>query len=199
MFVQVIFGQVVDEDRLRAQFDRWRTELRPGAVGFVGCTAGVAPDGRFVAVVRFDSAHAAEANGARAEQAQWWRDTRALVNGPTFHGSDDVEFLAGGGSDEAGFVQVIEGRTSSRDEFMRLERELERGRFVADRPDFVGSTLVFWTDGGWLEVAYFTSEAQVREAEARGLSPEVATIFDNWQRVAVPASYLDLADPWTIS
>ena len=199
MFVQVIFGhQVVDERRLRGQFDRWRTDLRPGAVGFVGCTAGVAPDGRFVAVVRYDDAHTAEANGARAEQAQWWRDTRGLIDGPSYHGSDDVEFLVGGGSDDAGFVQIIEGRTSSRDEFMQLERELEH-RFAIDRPDFIGSTIVFWTDGAWLEVAYFTSETQVREGEARGLSPEAATIFDQWQRVAAPASYLDLADPWTIS
>jgi hypothetical protein len=199
MFVQVIFGQVADEARLRAQFDRWRTDLRPGAVGFVGVTAGVAPDGRFVAVVRFDSAHTAEANGARAEQATWWRETRALVEAATFHGSDDVEFLAGGGSDDAGFVQVIEGRTTSRDEFMRLERELEHGGFMAARPDFIGSTIVFWTDGAWLEVAYFTSEAKAREGEKRAFSPGVATIFDEWQRVAAPSSYFDLSDPWTIS
>jgi hypothetical protein len=199
MFVQVIRGQVVDAQRLQAQFDRWRTDLRPGAVGFVGCTAGVAPGGRFVAVVRFDSALSAEANGTRAEQRNWWRDTRDLIDAATFHGSDDVEFLASGGSDRAGFVQVIEGRTDSRDEFMRLERELEHGGFTVERPDFIGSTLVFWTDGAWLEVAYFTSEADVRAGEQRGLSPSTAAIFDQWQRVAAPFSYLDLTDPWTIS
>lgn len=199
MFVQVIRGQVVDERPLRAQFDRWRTELRPGALGFVGCTAGVAPGGRFIAIVRFDSALAAEANGARAEQASWWRDTRDLIDDATFHGSDDIELLLGGGSDDAGFVQVIEGRTASRNEFMRLERALEDSSFVEERSDFIGSTLAFWTDGTWLEAAYFTSETAVREGERRGLSSGVAATFDEWQRVAAPVTYFDLADPWTIS
>jgi hypothetical protein len=126
-------------------------------------------------------------------------EKRAPIEPATVRESDSVEFLAGGGSDDAGFVQVIEGHTSSRDEFMRLERELENGGFMTDRPDFIGSTLVFWPDGAWVEVAYFTSEGEVREGEKRGLSPRVAAVFDEWQRVAAPTSYLDLTDPWLVS
>ena len=41
MFVQVIEGRVSDRDGLRRQMDKWESELRPGATGFLGSTAGV--------------------------------------------------------------------------------------------------------------------------------------------------------------
>ena len=45
MFVQAFEGRVADQDGLRRQLERWMTELRPGAHGFLGSTAGVT-DGR---------------------------------------------------------------------------------------------------------------------------------------------------------
>src|SRR5687768_14435845 len=151
MFVQVVTGRSENPDRVRAQFERWVRELRPYAEGFLGSTAGIAADGRFVAVARFATVADAAANSARHDQVRWWNETRQYFDdSPTLRGSDDLEFLAGGGSDAAGFVQVIEGRTTSRSEFMNLERQLERGGFLIDRPDFIGSTLAFWDDGAWI-------------------------------------------------
>jgi hypothetical protein len=200
MFVQIITGRLTDRAGMRAQLDRWHREIRPGARGFLGSTAGVAADGRFVALARFATAAEAATNSARDEQSRWWEQTAQYFDGsPTFRESDDVELLAAGGSDTARFVQVIEGRTTSRSEFMALERQLEHGGFMTDRPDFIGSTLVFWDDGGWVEGAYFTSEAEVRAGEARGLSPDVAAVFERWRAVAAPESYLDLTDPWLMS
>jgi hypothetical protein len=49
MFVQVIQGQVSDAGQARAALDRWVQELAPGATGWLGSTAGVTEDGRFIA------------------------------------------------------------------------------------------------------------------------------------------------------
>ena len=199
MFVQIINGQVVDRSRLREQLTRWANDLRPSAGGFLGSTAGIAEDGRFAAVVRFDNEPAARANSARAEQASWWNDTERCFDGAaSFRESEDIELLGSGGSDEAGFVQIIEGRTTDRAKFMDLERQLESG-FLDDRPDFIGSFLIWCGNGSWVEVAYFTSEEAARAGEARGFSPDVGALFAQWQQVAVPSSYLDLTEPLIIS
>lgn len=199
MFAQVISGLAADRDGLRRQFERWVRELRPGAAGFLGSTGGVTAEGHFVAVVRFEDAAASRANAERPEQSAWWQDTEQLLDGPaTFRESDDIELLGVGGSDSAGFVQVIEGRTADRATFMHLERQLEQG-FLDHRPDFIGSTLVWWRNGTWLEAAYFTSEAEVRAGEARGLSPALDELFAQWQQLASPSLYLDLGKPWLAS
>lgn len=68
MFVQVIEGRVRDLEGLRRQFDTWMSELAPGADGYLGSTAGVAPDGTFVAVARFESQ---EAVGGGSDDARF--------------------------------------------------------------------------------------------------------------------------------
>ena len=70
MFVQVIRGRVTDPEQLHAALDRWSEQLAPGAHGWLGSTAGVTEDGRFVALARFESAEAARRNNDRPEQGQ---------------------------------------------------------------------------------------------------------------------------------
>ena len=51
------------------------------------------------------------ANSARPEQTAWAEQMMALMDGPVeFHDCDDVTLMMDGGSDEAGFVQVIRGK-----------------------------------------------------------------------------------------
>src|SRR5262249_37410339 len=110
MFVQIIEGRVSGRDGLRRQMDNWEKELRPGAKGFLGSTAGVTDDGHAIAFARFDSAAAAKANSDRPEQGRWWNETEKTFDGPaTFADSEDVQTFFGGGSDDAGFVQVMKG------------------------------------------------------------------------------------------
>jgi hypothetical protein len=59
MFVQVIQGRVTSPEQVRAALDRWSGQLAAGAEGWLGSTAGVTGDGRFVALARFESAEAA--------------------------------------------------------------------------------------------------------------------------------------------
>jgi len=66
---------------VRRQAERWRADVRPGAIGFLGSTVGVADDGRFYAFARFVDAASANANSDRPEQSAWWADTAQLFAG----------------------------------------------------------------------------------------------------------------------
>jgi len=70
MFVQVIRGQATDPQELRGALDTWSEQLAPGAMGWLGSTAGVTDDGQFVGIARFESEDAARRNSDRPEQHQ---------------------------------------------------------------------------------------------------------------------------------
>lgn len=115
MFVQVIKGRTTDAAVLRARGQGWENELRPGAVGYLGGTFGVADDGTFLILARFADDAAAKANSERAEQGVWWEETAKVLDGEvTFRESSDVSTLFGGGSDNATFVQIMEGTVADR-------------------------------------------------------------------------------------
>ena len=111
MFVQVIEGKLKDRDLLQRQLERWRKEIKPGAKGYLGSTGGGTADGTSFAVVRFESEADARANSERAEQGAWWNETSKAFDGePSFTESSDTETLFDGGSNDAGFVQVMKGK-----------------------------------------------------------------------------------------
>ena len=68
MFVQVIQGQLADAGKVEVALDRWIQELAPGSIGWLGTTAGVTEDGRFIELARFESEDAARRNSNRPEQ-----------------------------------------------------------------------------------------------------------------------------------
>jgi hypothetical protein len=108
MFVQVINGKVADGGAARKLGERWVSELGADASGWLGSTAGVTADGELVVLARFASAEAAQRNSERPEQGAWWAEMEKLfVEEPRFADYDDVLLVGGGGSDEAGFVQVM--------------------------------------------------------------------------------------------
>ncbi|HEX8770069.1 MAG TPA: hypothetical protein VF711_04800, partial [Acidimicrobiales bacterium] len=110
MFIQVITAKVVDAEGLKRQVDRWEADLRPEATGFLGSTGGIADDGRFIVLARFESEEAARRNSDRPEQGEWWAETEKMLDEVQFKDSVEVVTMRGGGSDDAGFVQVMLGR-----------------------------------------------------------------------------------------
>ena len=190
MFVQVIEGKVGDRDALQGQLDKWLKELAPGAAGWLGSTAGVAPDGAFFAAVRFESADAAKANSDRPEQGAWWRETAQCFEGEVrFADCRDVDRVGvRAGSDAAGFVQVIEGR-GDRLAMLAASRGLE-GFFARMRPDVLGSYIAWESEGRFIQLVYFTSEDAAREGEQRCEIVMSAVEFDR---------FIDLTEPWLAS
>ena len=192
MFVQVIKGRTSDAEALRAQLERWRTDLKPGAVGFEGSTVGVADDGTFVALARFTDAGAAERNSARPEQGEWWEATAACLDGEaTFRDSTEVDTLFEC-SNEAGFVQVMEGTVKDRDKARAMETPEMLEQLRTARPDLLGIRRVWFDGGAFVEAAYFTSEADARKGES---SAEFSGPQQEYMEQFGELTFIDLRDP----
>lgn len=195
MFVQVFEGRVADRDGLRRQLSRWTSEIRPGATGYLGSTAGVTDDGHGIVLARFESAEAAKANSDRPEQGGWWAQTERCFDGPVaFTDSADVELFLGGGSDAAGFVQVMKGSADRAQVHAMDEAFVPHAQTF--RPDLIGGLRVWTGHDTYLEAAYFTSEAEAREGEKKEPPPEFAEMMGGFESMMEGVEYLDLRDPW---
>jgi hypothetical protein len=193
MFVQVIKGRTSDAAGLRRQSERWRDEVRPGAIGFLGSTIGIADDGTFVAIARFADEKSARANNDRPEQSAWWEETSKYFDGaPTFRESSDTSSLFDGGSDSAGFVQVMEGTVTDRAKAEAFETPEMLEQLRRARPDLLGSLRVWFPDGRFVDTAYFTSEAAARKGES---SSEFEGPAEEFNALFGDMTFTDLRDP----
>ena len=195
MFIQIIQGRCTDEDRLRQLGDTWIEELAPGAPGWLGGTYGTTDDGQFIGVVRFESREAAMANSARPEQGAWWSEMEKCFDGPVqFHDTDDVVLMLDGGSDDAGFVQVIQGKV---DDPQKLKAMMTNTEALHEmRPDILGATLAIDADGTFTETVAFTDEASARRGEQQPMPDDVQEL---WETAVHDMSYADLHHPWFAS
>ena len=200
MYVQVIQGQVADAGKLRAALDRWARELAPGAIGWLGTTAGVTEDGRFVALARFESEEATRRNSDRPEQDAWWTETAKLFSGEaTFKDSSDVTVDVTGDPDAAGFVQVMQGRGSDPDRARELMAQ-DSPAWAAFRPDIIGSVAVGHEGGAYTMAIYFTSEEEAREGERKEPPPELQAQMEEMAALSVgEPEFFDLKQPWLYS
>ncbi len=193
MFIQVIQGQCSHEDDLRAVTESWRTDVG-AADGWLGGTFGFTDAGIFFGVIRFASREQAMANSSRPEQDAWaQRFVAAFDSPPEFRDYDDVAVLLDGGSDDAGFVQIIQGRTANRaslDVLLSAPEELRRMR-----PEIVGATWAFAEDGSFTETVAFNDETSAREGEA-GHEPPPPEVAAALQEVMESATFYDLREPW---
>jgi hypothetical protein len=165
MFVQVIQGRTSNPQGLDAALNQWVQDLAPSATGWLGSTSGVTEDGRSIAVVRFESEDDARRNSDRPEQGEWWSETAKLFDGEaTFLDSNDVTVDVQGDPDQAGFVQVMQGRSSDPERARQL-MDQDADKWSAFRPDMLGSVSIGHQDGGYTMVMYFTSEAEARDAD----------------------------------
>ena len=197
MFIQVIRGQVSDPEQVHAALDRWSEQLAAGAPGWLGSTAGVTEDGRFVALARFESEETARRKSDRLEQGQWWAETAKLFTGePVFRDSSDVTADVTGDPDEAGFVQVMQGRGSDPDRAREIMAQ-NPDEWAAFRPDVIGSVAVGHEGGAYTMAMYFTSEEAAREGERRQPPPQLKAQMEEMNKlnIGVP-EFLDLRHPW---
>src|SRR5215211_7924648 len=99
MFAQVIQGKVSDPESVKAATDRWVRDLAPGADGWLGSTGGTT-DG------------------------SWWTETEKLFDGEaTFQDCNDVTLDLHGDPNQAGFVQIMQGRGTDPDRARELMAE----------------------------------------------------------------------------
>jgi hypothetical protein len=198
MFIQVITGTTSDREGLHRQAERWEQELRPGATGFLGSTGGVTDDGRFITAARFESEEAARRNSARDEQGAWWAETEKYLNDVNFLEGTEVLTTLGGGSNNAGFVQVMRGRVTDRDKATQLIARMEEFEALMrqHRPEFLGDVTILHADGTYTDLIYFTSEAEAREGEKKPMPAEALEMMDEFMSTMPVNEYLDLKQPW---
>ena len=197
MFAQLIQGRTSDAEAVRTALDKWMEELQPGSIAWLGSTIGVADDGRFVAVARFESAEAAARNSERPEQSRWWEETQRLFDGEvTFADSEDVEVDLTGDPDRAGFVQVMLGRVTDRERAKELVAQLSTEDMADFRPEILGSAMINYGPDRWAQVIYFTSEAEAREGERKEAPPEVQAVMEQLMALSTePPDFIDLRQP----
>jgi hypothetical protein len=200
MFAQVIQGKTSNPEGLDAALNQWQQDLAPGANGWLGSTSGVTADGRAIAVVRFESEEAARRNSNRPEQDRWWSETSNLFDGePTFRDSTDVTVDVQGDPDQAGFVQVMQGRSTDPERARKL-MDQDADKWAEFRPDVIGSVTIGHEDGGYTMVLYFTSEAEAREGERKEPPPELQAQMEEMNKLSVgETEFYDLKQPKIIS
>ena len=195
MFIQVIQAKCTRQDDLRALLEEWRRDLAPDAAGWLGGTYGFTDDDQFIGVVRFESPDAASKNSERSEQGEWARRMAGVLDGPAeFHDCDDVTQLLDGGSDDAGFVQVIRGKVDDTQRLKAMIADADALREV--RPDIIGATLAIEADGTFTECVAFTSEDAARAGEQVEPPEEMR---QELQYLMQNATFYDLRHPWFMS
>lgn len=198
MFAQVITADVTDREGLGRQVQRWRDEVQSGATGYLGTTGGITDDGKLVVMVRFASEEDGRHNNDRPDQSAWWAETDKCLTGVEFANATEVILPGGGGTDDAGFVQVMRGRITDAagydamldqmDEFAESMREF--------RPDVLGLVTVRVGDDGYFDFVYFSSEAEARAGESKELPPDIEAQMEQSMGAVVIDEFLDLKDPW---
>ena len=192
MFIQIIQGKCTRQDELRAMAASWRENLSDTAVGWLGGTYGFTDDNEFIGIVRFELREAAMANSARPEQTEWANKMMELMDGPVqFHDCDDVTLMMGGGSDDAGFVQVIRGKVKDPNRLKAMMADTTRMHEL--RPEVLGGTLAIEEDGTFTETIAFTDEASARSGEAKAMPDDVR---EELASVMEDVTYYDLHHPW---
>jgi hypothetical protein len=150
----------------------------------------------FIAVARFESEEAARANSERPEQDAWWSETAQHLDGDaTFAESTDVMVDVNGDPDRAGFVQIMQGRSSDPERAKEL-MDQDSDKWAALRPDVIGSLAIGHDDGAYTMVMYFTSEAEAREGERKEPPPELKAQMEEMDKLSVgEPEFYDLKQP----
>ena len=190
--VEVVQGSTTDPESVRQQLDRWMVDVAPHAPGWRGTTAGVAVDGRFVAMIRFDAAVA----GIPGHD-QWRAETMAMLHGDTSDLIyDRVTVLKRGDDRAAGFVQFVLGRVHDLAAAETYLKDFDP-IYAPLRPDSVGRLMAGRDDGRFIGAFAFTSERDARKGETRKVSPEIAAMIKRGNTLGDgPARYIDLTEPW---
>jgi hypothetical protein len=200
MFLQVIQAKVADEAGVRSALERWQHELMGGAEGFLGATFGFLDDGSLLNIARFESAVAARRNSERAEQGEWAAElTKSLAGEPTYIDVPEADLWLGGGSDDAGFVQVMVGHSSDVDRLLQQGQEVDEAQLREGRPEIIGGIQGKFGDDGYVFAAYFRNEEAARSGEAQEPPEDVREMLEERMRLMGEVQYYDLRQPRMIS
>jgi hypothetical protein len=193
----MVQGHCSRQDEMRGLVDDWCATMadRPG---WLGGTYGFTDDDRFLGIVRFDSSAARSECASTPEAAILWAAAEELFEGGhEIHESEDVTMMLDGGSDDAGFVQVMRGRVADADRFRHFTNDTEMTSMLHQaRPEIIGATVAIEPDGSFLETIAFTDEASARQGEQLEMPADVRAEMES---AMADVEYVDLHHPWFAS
>lgn len=193
MYIQMVQGACGRQQDMHRVVDAWCSDMatRPG---WLGGTFGFDDDGAFHGIVRFESEDACRENGDREESAWWWAAAAECFDGePTIHASSEVMMMLDGGSDDAGFVQIMRGRIADPTLVRGMTSDGTMTMLHQARPEIIGATLAIEDDGTFTETVSFTSEREARRGESAQMPAEMA---ERMNTAFAEVSFTDLHQPW---
>ena len=199
MFIQVIQGRATNPPGIRRDLGRWQRLLAADADGWLGSTTGITDDSWSITVVRFASEAQARRNSDRPEQREWWRDASQHLARVAVHDAPKVHTYRDGGSDQAGFVQVIQGHRDDLERMVSLGRDQEEV-LAREAPHLLGMTVAEHADrpGDFTQVMYFTSEQDARRFEQEPPAAE-EPVLEQLRSPMTTSRCFDLRDPQLLS
>jgi hypothetical protein len=200
MFIQIIQGRATNPPGIRRDLGRWQRLLAAGADGWLGSTAGITEDGWSITVVRFASEEQARRNRDRPEQREWWRDASQHLARVVSHDAPKVHTYRDGTSDQAGFVQVIQGHTDDMERMASLGRDHEEV-LAREAPHILGVTVAEHADrpGDFTQILYFTSEQDARSYDQDPAIEEDEPAQEERRSLMTSLRSFDLRDPQLLS
>jgi hypothetical protein len=200
MFIRVIQGRATNPPGIRRDLGRWERQLAADADGWLGSTTGMTQDGWSITVVRFASEAQARRNSDRPEQREWWRDASQHLARIAVHDAPRVHSYRNGGTDEAGFVQVIQGCADDLERMVSLVRDQEEV-LARKAPQILGMTLAEHADwpGDFTQIMYFTSEQDARRFEQEPLAEADEPVLEQLRSLVTTSRCFDLRDPQMLS
>jgi hypothetical protein len=194
MFIQVIQGRATNPPGIRRDLGRWQRLLAAGADGWLGSTTGISQDGWSITVIRFASEEHARRNSERPEQREWWRDASQHLARVVFHDAPKVHIYRDGGSDQAGFVQILQGHTDDMERMVSLGRDQDEV-LAREAPHILGMTLAEHADrpGDFTQTIYYASEQAARRFE------QDEPVLDQLRSLMTTSRCFDLRDPQLLS
>lgn len=195
MFVQIIQAKVKDAEGVRSEIETWQKELSGDAVGYLGSTGGITPDGRFIMMARFSSEEEAMKNSDKPEQGEWWNRLSQHFDGEaSFFNTSEVDTYLDGGSDTAGFVQVMQGKVTDTAKARELADKMTE-EMPERRPDVMGGITGYHDDGTFFDFIYFTSLEEARRNE-KEMSENPPESMGEWGAIMDgEITYYDLEEP----
>ncbi len=150
-------------------------------------------------MVRFATEAQARRNSDRPEQREWWRDASQHLARVTVHDAPKVHTYRDGGSDQAGFVQVIQGHRDDLERMVSLGRDQEEV-LAREAPHLLGMTVAEHADrpGDFTQVMYFTSEQDARRFEQEPPAAE-EPVLEQLRSPMTTSRCFDLRDPQLLS
>jgi hypothetical protein len=200
MFIQIIQGRATNPPGIRRDLGRWQRQLAADADGWLGTTTGITDDGWSITAVRFASEAQARHNRDRPEQREWWRDASQHLARIAVHDAPKVHTYRDGGSDQAGFVQVVQGHSDDLERMASLGRDQDDSQ-ARDAPYVLGMTVAEHTDrpGDFTQIVYCTSEQDARRLEQKRSAEDDEPALKELRTLMTDSRSFDLRDPQMLS